>query len=104
MRSEAETARRHSPPVGWQLASRTAAALLGGYCFVWGVATLGTALGVQLGLPYGEAQMLLYLLAFLVFAAVVCWAFHVRSLWRLWTILLGGGVLMTGLGWLLAGR
>lgn len=104
MRSEAANTSVRSQPAAWRLVSRTAAALLGGYCFVWGVTTLGTALGVQLGLPYGEAQMVLYLLAFLVFATVVCWAFHVRRLWRLWAVLVGGGVLMTGLGWLLAGQ
>lgn len=84
--------------------SRTTAALLGGYCFVWGVITLGTAAGMRLGMSYGDAQVLLYLLAFPIFTAAFCWAFHMRGLPQVWAVFVGGGLLMMGLGWLLAGR
>ena len=82
--------------------SRVAAALFGGYAFVWGFTTLGIVLGMAAGASYGDAQTLVYLLAFLVFLASLLWAFATRSLLRAWGVLAGGGALMTGLAWLLA--
>jgi hypothetical protein len=81
--------------------SRIAAALLGGYAFVWGFTTLTIMLGVAAGVKYSEAQTLAYLLAFLVFLAVFCWAFAATSLARVWIVLAGGGAIMTGAAWLL---
>jgi hypothetical protein len=91
-----------SAPSPVQVGSRVAASLLGSYAFVFGFVTLGTALGVAAGMPYGEAQTLLYLLAFLLFAACFCWAFIPVSGARVWAVLLGGGAVMTGAGWLLS--
>jgi hypothetical protein len=85
-----------------QIASRIAASLMGGYAFVWGFTTLGIMLGVAAGMPYGAAQTLLYLLAFLVFLVCFCWAFAAASVVRVWAVLGGGGALMTGVGWLLS--
>jgi hypothetical protein len=82
--------------------SRVAASLLGGYVFVWGFTTLGIMLCVAAGMPYGEAQTLAYLLAFLVFLTVFCWAFAAASLARIWTVLAGGGLAMTGAAWLIS--
>ncbi|MCK9564245.1 MAG: hypothetical protein M0R02_16145 [Bacteroidales bacterium] len=82
--------------------SRVGAALLGGYCFVWGVTTLGIVLATALGMSFGEARTLFYLLAFLLFVAVFCWAFATASQLRAWLVLAGGGAAMTLLGWLLA--
>ena len=45
--------------------SRIAASLLGSYAFVWGFASLTSALGLALGVPFGDAQTLAFLLAFL---------------------------------------
>ncbi len=84
------------------VAARVAASLLGGYAFVWGFTTLGIVLGLALGMPYAEAQTLLYLLAFLVFLICFCWAFVARSIARVWAVLAGGGALMTGAAWLLS--
>jgi hypothetical protein len=84
-----------------QIVSRIAAALLGGYVFVWGFTTLGIVLGLALGASYGDAQTTVYLLAFLLFLAVFLWAFASRSLTRVWLLLAGGGAFMTGLAWLL---
>lgn len=81
--------------------SRIAASLLGGYAFVWGFVTLGIALLMALGMGYGDARTLSYLLAFLVFLAVFCWAFAAASVLRVWLVLAGGGVVMTGFAWLL---
>jgi len=83
----------------FQIASRVAASLLGGYAFTWGFVTLGTALGVGAGMSYGEAQTLLFLLAFLVFLAGFCWAFAERRAARVWAVLAGGGAAMTTAAW-----
>jgi hypothetical protein len=85
-----------------QIASRIAASLLGGYAFVWGFTTLGIMLGVAAGMPYGAAQTLLFLLAFLVFLVCFCWAFFAASIVRVWAVLAGGGALMTGVAWLIS--
>jgi hypothetical protein len=84
------------------IASRVAASLLGSYAFVWGFTTLGTVLGVAAGMPFGDAQTLLYLLAFLVFVTCFCWTYVEASAARVWSVLLGGGAAMTGAGWLLS--
>ena len=85
-----------------QVGSRVAASLLGSYAFVFGFTTLGTALGVAAGMPYADAQTLLYLLAFLRFALCFCWAFLPLSGAKVWGGMLGGGAVMTGAGWLLS--
>ena len=81
--------------------SRIAAAVLGGWLFIWGLTTFGIAVGVNAGMDYDEARMLLYLLAFIVFVVVFCWAFAASSLARVWLVLAGGGAVMTGAAWLL---
>lgn len=88
-------------PSAAQIASRVAASLLGGYTFVWGLVTLGISLLVWAGVPFGEARTALYLVAFLVFLVAFCWAFAAASLVRVWGVLAGGGLVMTGLAWLL---
>ena len=84
------------------IVSRIAASLLGGYAFVWGFTTLSSMLLVAAGVPYGEAQTFAYLLAFIVFLTAFCWAFAAASLARVWAVLAGGGLVMTGAAWLLA--
>jgi hypothetical protein len=88
-------------PSAATVASRTAAAVFGGYAFTWGFTSLGIALGLATGMRYEQAQTLMYLLAFLVYLVVFCWAFAARSLGRVWLVLAGGGASMTGLAWLL---
>ena len=84
-----------------RVTARIAAAVLGGYVFVWGFTTLTIATALALGFPYDEAQLFAYLLAFLVFLAAFLWAFATRTALRAWLVLGGGGALMTGLAWLL---
>ncbi|MET0535655.1 MAG: iron uptake protein [Steroidobacter sp.] len=79
--------------------SRVLASLLGGWVFVWGCATLGVGLAVLAGVSYSEALELAYLLAFLLFLAVFCWAFAAASLLRVWLVLGGGGALMSVVAW-----
>jgi hypothetical protein len=82
--------------------SRIGAGLFGSYTFVWGFTTLGIALGVLGGMGYGQAQTLVYLLAFLLFLVCFCWAFAAARLVRVWTVLAGGGLVMTAVAWLLS--
>jgi hypothetical protein len=84
-----------------RVASRVAAALLGGWAFTWGVVTLGITGLVALGQPYDEARTALMLLAFLVFLAAFLWSFAAPRLGRVWAVLGGGAALMTGAAWLL---
>jgi hypothetical protein len=79
-----------------------AASVLGGYAFVWGFVSAGVALLARAGMPYGEAQTALYLLAFLLYLACFCWAVAAASLTRVWSVLAGGGAGLTLLAWLLA--
>jgi hypothetical protein len=78
-----------------QVVSRVAAAIAGGYLFVWGFVTLGITSSLGFGISYGDAQTVAYLLAFLVFLLAILWAFSARSLVRVWSVLAGGGALMT---------
>jgi hypothetical protein len=87
---------------GLQIASRIGAGVLGGWAFVWGFATLGIATLLVAGMPYGDAQTLVYLLAFLVYLTVFCWAFAAASAARVWAVLVGAGAAMTALAWWLA--
>ena len=84
------------------LVSRIAASLLGSYTFVWGFVSLGIAGSVAAGMPYEEAQTLLYLLAFVIFLASFCWCYAASGVWRLWLVLAGGGAAMTTAAWLLS--
>jgi len=75
--------------------SRIAAAVLGGYLFVWGLVALTIAGLANLGMDYDQAWMLAMLLAFLVYLVVFIWAFAARRLGLVWIVLLGGGAAMT---------
>ena len=84
------------------IALRVAAGVFGSYAFSWGFVTLGIALSLIAGLPYGEAQTLVYLLVFVVLLVGFCWSFAAASLARVWLVLTGGGAAMTGAAWLLS--
>ncbi|MBA3597300.1 MAG: iron uptake protein [Methylibium sp.] len=88
-----------APP---RVVSRIAASLLGGWLFTWGFVALGISLGVAAGMPYHEAQTLLFLLAFLVFLGLFLWAFAAASVVRVWLVLAGGGASMTALSWVVS--
>jgi hypothetical protein len=83
------------------IVSRVAAAIFGGYAFVWGFTTLLIALALALRLPYGDAQTTAYLLAFLLFLGAFLWAFTPRRVAVVWLVLAGGGAAMTALAWAL---
>ncbi len=77
------------------LVSRIAAAVLGGYAFVWGGMALGVAGLFALGMPFHDAEHLCAMLAFLVYLAVFLWSFAASDLRRVWLVLAGGGAVMT---------
>lgn len=89
-------------PTRLQVVARVVASLVGSYAFVWGLGALGISIAVAGGMPYGDAQTLLYLLAFVAYVACFCWAFAAQSLRLVWGVLVGGGAAMTGVAWLLA--
>lgn len=94
--------RSFAAPTLWQIASRIAAGLGGGYAFTYGFCALGIVLLVRGGMGFEEAEKLVYLLAFLLFLGLFCWAFAARRLARLWVVLAGGAATMTGAAWLLS--
>ncbi|HVY06804.1 MAG TPA: iron uptake protein [Burkholderiales bacterium] len=81
------------------IVSRIAASMLGGYAFVWGFVTLGVALLLAAGMSFEDAHHLMYVLAFVVFLVVFCWAFAAASLARVWLVLAGGGAVMSIAAW-----
>ncbi len=83
--------------------ARVALGVLGGWAFVWGFVTLGTVLLVGAGVGYHEALNFTYLLAFLLYLTIFCWAFATRDLPRAWLALAGGAALMTSVAWFLSG-
>ena len=89
-------------PSALHILNRIGAGLLGSYAFGWGFVTLGIVLLLLAGVEYGEAQTLLYLLAFILFLICFCWAFAARAIGRVWSVLAGGGSIMTGAAWLIA--
>lgn len=82
----------HSP---FHLASRTAAAVLGGYAFTWGLIVFGMTLLAAAGMDFHDAEHLAYIIGVLVFLVAFMLAFAARSLRRVWLVLAGGGALMT---------
>jgi len=77
------------------IASRAAAAILGGYAFTWGAIVFGAALLVAAGMDFHDAEHLASIVGFLIFLTAFLSAFGVRQLQRVWLVLLGGGALMT---------
>jgi hypothetical protein len=83
------------------VASRVAAAVLGGYLFTWGLSALIVASNLAAGGDYDEGLTLAYLVAFLAYLTAFLWAFAAKSLTRVWCVLAGGGAAMTGAAWAL---
>lgn len=76
--------------------NRVAAALLGGYGFTWGFCALGVAAFAAVGVSFHEAETGVMLVAFLLFLGLFLWAFAANNMVKVWSVLAGGAVLMTG--------
>jgi hypothetical protein len=81
---------------------RVIGAVLGGYGVSAAVVALMAAGMARLGLARSEAVVSAALLGFVLYLLVLLWAFGVRSLWRLWSGMVVGTALASGLTWLLA--
>ncbi|BDU16567.1 iron uptake protein [Lysobacter auxotrophicus] len=79
-----------------RVASRVAAAVLGGYAFAWGVVALTTAVLFALELDFHDAEFAGAVAGLLAYLAVFLWAIAARRLAVVWSVLLAGGALMTG--------
>jgi hypothetical protein len=79
-----------------QVASRIAAGVFGGYAFTWGFVALGVGVLFAAGMPFHDAEALSFIVGFLVFLTMFCWAFAAGSVTRAWLVLAGGGALMAG--------
>jgi hypothetical protein len=86
----------------WHVFSRVCASILASYAFTWGFIALGVSSLIGAGLEFHEASNLVSMLGFLLFLWTFCWAFVAASLTRVWTVLAGGGAVMTLGGWLIA--
>ena len=83
------------------LAARVVVALVGGYAFTWGFVALGIAGLTALGSDFHEAEMLLLLVAFIVYLGLFLWAFTASSLMRVVGVFAGGAVGMAFGAWAL---
>lgn len=75
---------------------RIAAGVLGGYAFTWGFIALTIGLLFAAQMEFHDAETVGNIAGFLVFLVVFLWAFCARSVGRVWLVLAGGGLLMTG--------
>ena len=78
------------------LASRIAAAVLGGYAFCWGFVALGLSSLYRAGMGFHDAEHLSSILGLLLYLVVFCWVFSARRVGRAWAVLLGGAAVMAG--------
>ncbi len=78
-----------------QVASRVAAAVVGGYGFAWGVVALGAVAFFASGMDFHDAEFLAGLIGILAYLCVFLWAVATPRLGRCWLLLLGAGAVMT---------
>ncbi len=79
--------------------SRVLAAAVGGYALT---AAIGTLLSLLIPMERAQAVETGTFLSFAVYAAILCWVFHVRSATRAWAWLVAWTLAVSALcGWLL---
>lgn len=82
-------------PTRFNIASRTFAAILGGYAFTWGLAAFGTAAMVAADVEFHDAEHLSAIIGFLVFLIIFLTAFGAANIKRVWLVLVGGALVLT---------
>lgn len=87
-----------APATPARLASRIAAAVLGGYAFCWGFIAAVMSLLFWAGMEFHDAEFLASLLGVLAFLVALLWTFVARRVWIAWVVLLGGGALLAATG------
>jgi hypothetical protein len=81
--------------------NRIVAGILGSYAFTWGFCALGMAGLAALGVSFHTAETGVMLVAFLLFLCLFLWTFAAQSMVKVWAVLAGGALLMTGVSLLL---
>jgi hypothetical protein len=84
------------------VASRFAAALLGGYAFTFGFVAICSLAGLAAGLRFSDSQTLAWMLGVAVYLVALLWAFTPRSTSLVWGVLGGGGLVMGVAAWVLS--
>ena len=84
------------------VASRFAAAIVGGYLFAYGFTALATLIGFGMSLAFSEAQVLAWMLGALVYLGAMLWGFVPRTTITAWGVLAGGGAVMGVAAWALS--
>lgn len=69
---------------------RISGAVLGGYAFSAALVALAAFVLMFIGMARSEAVVLASMLGFVLYLGVLLWAFSVRSLARLWAVLVLG--------------
>lgn len=82
----------------WAVASRVIAAFGGGYALIW---TATAALALLWPLPRAQAVLAATMLSFALYTAFLLWAFHARSVRRVWACALGGTAALGLIVWML---
>ncbi|MDP3653390.1 MAG: iron transporter [Rhodoferax sp.] len=72
------------------LCLRLVAAVPGGYAMAAAAVAVCAGVLAHAGMARSEAVVLSAMLGFVFYLLWLLWAFGVRSLWRLWGVLLGG--------------
>jgi hypothetical protein len=88
-------------PLSYRPAALLATTLVGSFAFTWGFVALGVAGQVALGGDFEQAEMVMMLLAFLVFLPLFLWAFASRRQGRVTGLLFGGAGGMAVAAWAL---
>lgn len=83
------------------LCLRLVAVVPGGYVLTATAVAVSGGLLSLAGMVRSEAVVLSAMLGFAFFLAVLLWAFSVRSLWRLYGVLMGGLAACAALLWLM---
>jgi glycopeptide antibiotics resistance protein len=85
----------------WQVASRTLAAMLGGFLLTSAFSILLAHLLMRGGLLRPDAVATSTLLSFAVWCGLVLWAYQTRSVRRVWLNMLAPALAMGLLAWLI---
>jgi hypothetical protein len=81
-----------------RMASRVAAAVLGGYAFAWGTVAAVTSLLFAAGMAFHDAEFLAAVAGLLAYLAAFLCTVATRRLALAWLVLPGAGALMTAIG------
>lgn len=93
-----------SPARRWSIAARAAAAIIGGYGFIWLFTAAMTLALRAAGLAAADAVLAVTMSSFLIWAVIAMAVFHMQTARRAWAGLLLGGAGCIGVLFLLTGR